>query len=117
MSLQVLYNLINNAVNYVGEDKYVLVKQTVSDGAVRISVTDHGAGIRPEDLDRIWERYYKVDRVHKRAAVGTGLGLSIVKGVLEAHRATYGVESALGRGSTFWFTLPQVNQPEGETEQ
>lgn len=106
MILQVLYNLINNAINYVGEDGCVIVRQTVENGAVRIGVTDHGAGIKPEDIDRIWERYYKVDRVHKRAAVGTGLGLSIVKGVLEAHRATYGVESAVGRGSTFWFSLP-----------
>ena len=106
MILQVIYNLINNAVNYAGEDKCIVVEQTVQDGSVRISVTDHGAGIAPEQLDRIWDRYYKVDRVHKRAAVGTGLGLSIVKGILESHRATYGVESAVGRGSSFWFSVP-----------
>jgi signal transduction histidine kinase len=105
MILQVIYNLINNAVNYAGEDKCIVVEQTVQDGSVRISVTDHGAGIAPEQLDRIWDRYYKVDRVHKRAAVGTGLGLSIVKGILESHRATYGVESAVGRGSSFWFSV------------
>ena len=50
-------------------------------------------------------RYYKVDKVHKRAVTGTGLGLSIVKGILEAHGAAYGVESELGKGSTFWFEL------------
>ena len=53
----------------------------------------------------IWDRYYKVDRVHKRAVVGTGLGLSIVKTVLERHGAAYGVESQVGKGSTFWFEL------------
>ena len=110
MILQVMYNLINNAVNYAGEDKCVLVEQQIQDGTVRIAVTDHGAGINPEELDRIWDRYYKVDRVHKRAAVGTGLGLSIVKGILEAHRATYGVESAPGRGSSFWFALPATDE-------
>ena len=104
--LQVIYNLTNNALNYSGEDKYVCVKQEVNDGKVRISITDHGDGIAPEDIAMIWDRYYKVDRVHKRAVVGTGLGLSIVKGILEAHGATYGVESALGYGSTFWFELP-----------
>lgn len=116
MILQVVYNLINNAVNYAGEDKYVLVEQKIQDGTVRISVTDHGAGIKPEELDRIWDRYYKVDRVHKRATVGTGLGLSIVKGILEAHRATYGVESAPGRGSSFWFALPTDGESAAETE-
>ena len=117
MILQVVYNLINNAINYVGEDKYVLVKQVTEGDTVRVSVTDHGTGIKPEDMDRIWDRYYKVDRVHKRAAVGTGLGLSIVKSVLEAHRATYGVESAVGRGSTFWFTLPLDVETPNEAEE
>ena len=116
MILQVVYNLINNAVHYVGEDKTVLVTQTVSDGSVRISVTDHGAGIAPEEIDRIWDRYYKVDRVHKRAAVGTGLGLSIVKGILETHRATYGVESVPGVGSSFWFSLPVLTLENNESE-
>lgn len=116
MILQVVYNLINNAVNYAGEDKTVLVTQTVSESEVCISVTDHGAGIAPEALDRIWDRYYKVDRVHKRAAVGTGLGLSIVKGILETHRATYGVESVPGVGSSFWFSLPRHSFEQTETE-
>ena len=110
MILQVVYNLINNAVNYAGEDKCVLVEQQIQDGTVRISVTDHGTGIDPSEIDRIWDRYYKVDHIHKRAAVGTGLGLSIVKGVLEVHRATYGVETAPGRGSSFWFALPTTDE-------
>jgi signal transduction histidine kinase len=111
MILQVIYNLISNAVNYSGEDKYVGVKQSVTMDIperkyVRISVIDHGEGIKKEDLPLIWDRYYKVDGVHRRATVGTGLGLSIVKKVLERHGAAYGVESAVGSGSVFWFELP-----------
>ena len=74
-----------------------------------ISVIDHGACIAEEQIPLIWDRYYKVDRVHKRAKVGTGLGLSIVKGSLELHNASYGVESAVGHGSRFWFKLPIDN--------
>ncbi len=106
--LQVVYNLINNALNYSGDDKVVRVVQTVTDDTVRISVIDNGEGIAPEDLPLIWDRYYKVDRVHKRGVVGTGIGLTIVKGVLEAHGFKYGVESELDVGSTFWFELPIV---------
>ncbi len=106
--LQVVYNLINNAFNYSGDDKQVRIVQTVTDSTVRISVIDNGEGIAPEDLPLIWDRYYKVDRVHKRGVVGTGIGLTIVKGVLEAHNCKYGVESELDRGSTFWFELPIV---------
>ncbi len=108
MILQVIYNLINNAINYTGEDKFVRVTQSVSgDGRrVRVSVTDSGAGIAPEQIPLIWDRYYKIDKVHRRAMIGTGLGLSIVKQILEAHHTTYGLESKLGEGSTFWFELP-----------
>ena len=117
MIIQVVYNLINNAVNYAGDDKIVRVEQTVKDGVVRITVVDHGEGIPPDKIDSIWDRYYKVDRVHKRAKVGTGLGLSIVKGSLEMHMATYGVESAVGIGSRFWFELPVVKPSEEEKSQ
>lgn len=105
MILQVIYNLINNAINYTGEDKTVLVRQETKGDRVRISVIDTGEGIPQDQLAMIWERYYKVDKVHKRATVGTGLGLSIVKGILELHRARYGVMSTLGKGSTFWFEV------------
>ena len=105
MILQVLYNLINNAVNYTGDDLSVTVKQEVHDDRVRISVTDTGQGIAEDEISQIWDRYYKVDKVHRRAMIGTGLGLSIVKEVLELHNAAYGVESKVGCGSTFWFEL------------
>jgi len=116
MILQVIYNIINNAINHCGEDKLVLVRQTVNDGAVRISVEDHGEGIAPEQLPYIWDRYYKVDRVHRIATVGTGIGLSIVKNILEMHKAEYGVESIVGQGSVFWFTLPLLSSDYGEEE-
>ena len=106
MILQVLYNLINNAINYTGEDLTVRVAQTVVGGRIRISVTDTGEGIEPEQMPLIWDRYYKVDKVHRRAMIGTGLGLSIVKGILETHEAAYGIDSTIGKGSTFWFELP-----------
>ncbi len=106
MILQVLYNLVGNAVNYTGAQKRVLVTETVNDGRVRISVADDGEGIPPDQIEEIWDRYYRVDREHRRAVMGTGLGLSIVKNVMEAHKAAYGVESAVGTGSVFWFELP-----------
>ena len=83
------------------------VSQHVSDdgSSVRIEVSDKGEGIAPDQISLVWDRYYKVDSVHKRAVVGTGLGLSIVKGILELHHARYGVQSAVGHGSTFWFEL------------
>lgn len=105
---QVLYNLINNAVNYIGEDKTVIVRQTVEDDKVRIDVIDHGEGIPKEKLDYIWDRYYRVEKDHRRAKIGTGLGLSIVKNILLAHNADFGVASKLGEGSDFYFILPII---------
>lgn len=102
---QVIYNLVNNAINYVGEDKTVIVTQIINDKKVRIEIADHGDGIPADKLEYIWDRYYKVDKQHKRGVIGTGLGLSIVKGILDSHNAHYGVRSTLGKGSTFWFEL------------
>ena len=119
MILQVIYNLVNNALNYAGDDKRVSIVQSVWNNRVRISVIDTGVGIAPEDIPYIWDRYYKVDKVHKRAKVGTGLGLSIVKGILESHGAAYGVESRVGEGSNFWFELEafrDVDESEIEEE-
>jgi signal transduction histidine kinase len=101
---QVLYNLIGNAMNYIGGDKTVYVRVKGNSDAVRVEVSDRGEGIAEEDLPRIWERYYKA-KDHVRDKAGTGLGLSIVKGILETHRARFGVKSRTGEGSTFWFEL------------
>ena len=101
---QVLYNLIGNAMNYIGGDKTVYVRVKGLSDAARVEISDRGEGIAEEELPRIWERYYKA-RDHVRDKAGTGLGLSIVKGILEMHHARFGAESRMGEGSTFWFEL------------
>ncbi len=107
---QVMYNLINNAINYCGEDKAIIVRQTVTKSSVCIEVIDHGEGIEEDKLSYIWDRYYKVDKEHKRAVVGTGLGLSIVKNILNLYSADFGVKSKSGEGSDFWFVLPTAKK-------
>ena len=105
MILQVITNLLNNAMTYTGADRTVTVTETVTDTAVRVEIADSGEGIAPDDLPMIWERYYKVDSAHKRAAKGTGLGLSIVRQVITVHNGRYGARSTQGKGSVFWFEL------------
>jgi signal transduction histidine kinase len=102
---QAFYNLLTNAVNYSTSDKHIVVRQNRVQNGVQIEVIDNGDGIAPESIPYIWDRYYKVDRKHKRAIIGTGLGLSIVKKIFELHGVDYGVESELGKGSVFWFQL------------
>lgn len=106
---QVIYNLINNAITYTGEDKKIIVNQTEVEDKVRINVIDTGDGIEEDKLAEIFDRYYKIDKMHKRAVVGTGLGLSIVKGILYLHDAQYGVTSEIGKGSEFYFELKIVD--------
>ncbi len=104
---QVLYNLVNNAINYAGTEKVVSLRQVAGNGVVRVEIRDTGEGIPADQLPHIWERYYRVDKEHRRAQVGTGLGLSIVKNILDMHGGRYGVSSTVGQGSTFWFELPE----------
>ena len=106
MILQVVYNFINNAINYSESVKEITVTQTLRDGEVTIAIADKGPGIAEEDLKYIWDRYYKLDKNHKIPSVGSGLGLSIAKQILKSHSAPFGVISNLGVGSTFWFSLP-----------
>lgn len=105
---QVIYNLVNNAINYTGDDKLVTVRQSVNDDKVRIEVIDTGDGIPEEKLPMIWERYYRAGDFHKRPVIGTGLGLAIVKNCLVMHEARFGVSSTVGKGSTFWFELDEL---------
>mgnify|MGYP000862256391 CR=1 FL=1 len=102
---QAFYNLLLNAITYSGNDRRVLVRQSIKGNKVRIEVIDHGEGIKKSDLPYIWERYHKVDQKHKRPIMGTGLGLSIVKKAINMHNGEYGVESEVGKGSIFWFQL------------
>ena len=106
---QVVYNLLGNALTYTGKDKTVTLTQTRKDGRARLSVSDTGKGIAPEELPLIWNRYYRTQESHKRAVIGSGLGLSIVRNILEQHGAPYGVDSGDG-GTTFWFELPLEGQ-------
>ena len=101
---QVLYNLISNAVNYTGDDKVVKIKiNDNEDGSCRVEVIDTGKGIKKEEIDLIWDKYYKSNKKHKRNMLGTGLGLSIVKNIFELHNYKYGVTSKKNKGSTFYF--------------
>jgi two-component system, OmpR family, phosphate regulon sensor histidine kinase PhoR len=107
--VQVLSNLIENALNYGrGTDGAVvtLSAEPAGIGEVRFCVEDFGAGISSEHLNRLFERFYRVDKTRSRESGGTGLGLSIAKHIVESHRGTMWVESELGRGSRFCFTLP-----------
>jgi signal transduction histidine kinase len=102
---QVLYNLINNAINYTGDDKKVYITISDENKFYHVAIKDTGKGIAKEDLKHIWDKYYKKDKNHRRNVVGTGLGLSIVKNILEAHHFNYGVTSVKDKGSTFYFDI------------
>ena len=114
---QVLYNLIGNAVNYTGDDKRVRVKLYKKGNNARFEVIDSGKGIPPEEVDTIWDRYYRSNKTHKRPVNGSGLGLSIVKNILLQHDCPFGVISEVGKGSCFWaeFAPPADEPPRDET--
>jgi len=103
---QVLLNLMENAAKYNREGGSVRVRAVAERGAARIFVEDDGPGIAAGHLPHIFERFYRVDKARSRELGGTGLGLSIVKHLVELHGGSVGVDSAEGRGSAFWFTLP-----------
>lgn len=107
---QVLTNFINNAVNYSGGSKKIIIRQKNLEKSVRIEVRDFGVGIEKEKLPLIFDRYYRDERT-KRDVVGTGLGLSIVKEILELHNFRFGVSSEVGSGSTFWFEIKRNDGP------
>lgn len=102
---QVIYNLINNAINYTGDDLKVIIRITENQKDCKIEIIDTGKGIDEKDLPNIWNRYYKKEKNHKRNVVGTGLGLSIVKNILEQHNFKYGVNSIKNKGTTFYFQI------------
>ena len=103
---QVMNNLLTNAVKYCGEDKKIIVTLEKQGKEVLFEVSDHGQGIAPDELTHVWDRYYQSSTHHVRETTGTGLGLSIVRELLKLHDAKYGVDSEVGKGSTFWFSLP-----------
>ncbi len=104
---QVICNLINNAVNYSGEEKRITITQEHTPQGIRISVRDTGEGMDQETISKIFDKYYRSEN-HKREIIGTGLGLSIVKAILCLHDYAFGVDSRIGEGSTFWFIIHDV---------
>lgn len=102
---QVIYNLVNNAINYTGDDKLVTINVIKKDSVIRVEIVDTGDGIDEENIKLIWDKYYKVDKQHKRNKYGTGLGLSIVKSTLISLGYNYGVDSKLKEGTTFYFEI------------
>lgn len=106
---QVIYNLLNNAVNYTGEDKKIYINVTNEKKKVLVEIRDTGKGIDKEEIKYIWNKYYHNEKKHKRNAFGTGLGLSIVKTILESHNYKYGVKSVKNKGTTFYFEIDKRN--------
>jgi two-component system, OmpR family, phosphate regulon sensor histidine kinase PhoR len=107
---EVLTNLITNAVNYTPEGGTVQVTLSPQSEYLRIQVTDNGLGIAPEDLPRIFDKFFRVKNEKTRKIVGTGLGLTIVKRIVEAHLGYLEVESQINQGTTFTVLLPQTGQ-------
>ena len=106
---QVVVNLLDNAVKFNRAGGEVWVEAgSAPGGKVRITIADSGIGIPSEELPRIFERFYRVDKARSREVGGTGLGLSIVKHVIEQMQGTVAVESQLGKGSKFHVVLPQA---------
>ncbi|MDD5130744.1 MAG: ATP-binding protein [Candidatus Omnitrophica bacterium] len=103
---QVMINLLDNAIKYSSEGAAVIISAKAADGVLQIDISDSGMGISEEDIPRIFERFYRVDKARSRELGGTGLGLSIVKHIVSAHGGQVWVKSELGRGSTFSFTIP-----------
>jgi two-component system phosphate regulon sensor histidine kinase PhoR len=104
---QVLLNLLHNAVKFSPQGGQVVVHGRAADDEVVISVEDHGVGIPRADLDRVFERFYKVDKARVRGMGGTGLGLAIARHIVESHGGRIWVESREGAGSTFSFAIPR----------
>ena len=103
---QVLFNLVDNAIKYGRAEGRVWIKARVaSERMIEVSVCDNGPGIPPDSIDRVFERFYRVDKARSREQGGTGLGLSIVKHIVQSHGGEVWAESQLEQGTTFFFTL------------
>ncbi len=106
---QVFYNLISNGFHHSKPEQPVILIVIPYETTVKIQVKDYGEGIAEEDISHVFERYYRGKRVDNNKSDGTGLGLAIVKSILDIHNVTYGVDSKLGEGTTFWFELKREN--------
>ena len=113
---QIMSNLVSNAIKYTPPEGHVWISATINDGLVRIAIKDDGMGISPEDQAQVFARFFRVRTSETESIEGTGLGLAIVKSLVEAHGGQIGLESRLGEGSTFYFTLPLTPPPGVELE-
>lgn len=104
--VQVLTNLVDNAIRYNGDGTRVLISAQSSDGCIELSVSDNGSGIPPEDIPHLFERFWRAEKSRNRATGGAGLGLAIVKQLVEAHQGHVRVESQMGNGTNFTVYLP-----------
>ena len=111
-ALRVFSNLVGNAVKFCAPGAKVTLSAWAEDDFVRFAIKDEGPGIAPENISRLFDRFWQSDNADQR---GLGLGLSIVKAIIEAHRGEVGVDSEFGKGSTFWFTLPREAEHYPET--
>ena len=99
-----IINLLNNAIKYSGSPKIDVITEQ-ENGNVIISVKDYGVGIKEEHLEKLFTRFYRVDKARSRQTGGTGLGLAIVKHIAQLHKGSVSVESEVGKGSTFKFII------------
>jgi two-component system phosphate regulon sensor histidine kinase PhoR len=113
---QVLANLLENAVKYAGDGAIVTVRARNEGDLAVVSVADTGAGIAPQHVERLFERFYRVDPGRSREMGGTGLGLAIVKHLVEAMGGSIAVKSSLGLGTTFTLQLPRAAPPRDTEE-
>lgn len=102
---QVLYNLINNAIEHCGDDLTVGIKIKSEKDDVLVAITNTGEGLTEEETKLVWNRYYKKEKKHKRNVIGSGIGLSIVKEILECHGFEYGIDSKVNEYTTFYFKI------------
>ena len=105
---QIFDNLIQNAIKFTEAGGTIIVRILEEESQIRAEVEDVGIGIPPDELDRIFDRFYQVDGTTTRHCAGAGLGLAIVKQIVEAHGGRVGVHSKAGEGSTFFFTIPKA---------
>lgn len=112
--IRVFSNLINNALKYTGPEGEINISATEQENSVKVLIEDNGQGIGEDELPRIFERFYRVEKTRSRDYGGTGLGLSIARKVVEAHGGNIWIESFIGVGTKVWFTLPRGSRERGE---